>query len=338
MKLPASVKAEIKAVLSRTNGRRSVNYASNFSSSAWQYVLQLTDEDFFKIHPPEILATKGKKLGQFESTCQACGKPTRFISYSVGYTRYCPVGCGVSAFVEREKPEQRAARMKKMQKTMVRRYGAHCSVLAGIQDVAQLHSRKAYINSAKTRAARYGTAEARTPEQAARLKEITDRCVAGLRKTRMERPEIFTGQKYQRKVVKIKGRTFSVQGYEPQVLKYLIHSGRTPVETVNVQPFGIEYEEHGRTRVYIPDFRAKISGKWYVVEVKSTYTAGLEKNAKTMFYNLRRKSKAVCEQGHRFLTMIYDPKRDEVIEIQNIHDYSIREVRKFLDPDFLTLG
>ena len=337
MKLPAFVRAEIEAVLGRANGRRSVNYRSNFSSAAWQHVLQLTDEDFFKIRPPKTLASKGKKVGKFESRCERCGKPTRFISYTVGYTQYCATGCGVQAFAQRETTEERKARMEKMQNTMVEKYGAHCSVLAGLQDVSQLHSAAAYVNSAKTRERKYGTHNKRTPEQAARLKAITDRCVAGLRKTRMNNPNIFTGQKYQRKTIRIRGRIFSVQGYEPQVLKYLVQSGRTDVDTIEVQPFGIEYVEHGKTRLYIPDFRAKISGKWYVVEVKSNYTAGLVKNAKTMFYNLRRKSKAVCDAGHRFLTIVYDHKRDEFIEIQNIHNYSISEARKLLDPDFLTV-
>ena len=120
---------------------------------------------------------------------------------------------------------------------------------------------------------------------------------------------------------------YYVQGYEGQALKYLEAHRNLDVGSVEIEPKGFQYEEHGKSRVYIPDMRVKLGRLWYIVEVKSDYTAGLLKNGKTMFYNLRRKAKAVHEAGLRFLVLIYLPRSNEIVEVSDMQEKSIADIR-----------
>lgn len=220
---------------------------------------------------------------------------------------------------------------------MTQLYGAHCSVLAGIQSADQLHTPAAKRNQKRAMFEKYGRAGNRTAEQQAFVEACVSKQTAGFRHTLLTKG-IQRRNMYQRKTLRILGHEFQVQGYEYQVLEYLVQSGRVSVETVTTVVPGVPYVEHGKQRVYVPDFRAKLSNRWTTFEVKSTYTAGLHTNGKTMFYNLRRKSRAAAEAGHRILTVIYDNKCDEFVEIFNIHEYSIAEVRKLFDPNLFTFA
>ena len=102
MKIPKQVRLEIQSVLDKPNGTRSLRYRSNFTDYAWQYVSAMSWEELFNEFPPKQLATKGKKSGKYNCQCLRCGKPTRFISYTVGYTAYCDGSCGLLDWTERE--------------------------------------------------------------------------------------------------------------------------------------------------------------------------------------------------------------------------------------------
>lgn len=326
--IPKDVVKEIKDVLASPNGKRRIQFKCNFSERAWSYVLNISDIELFTLKPPEHLSTKGCKKGQYKSECLICKKPTRFISYTVGYARLCLNPACTNAFtIGKETKTQRRTRVANTQKTMLARYGAKCSAAAGLQTFEHLHTEEVYEKSRATWNANYGTPGKRTGAQKQRLEEKIKRTNQALKETRLRTPGLYTSQRYQRKTFTIHGRSFSIQGYEDHAIKHLVYSGQTSVNTIELAPKGFPYKEHGRDRVYLPDFRAKISNKWYVVEVKSTYTLGIEKGGKTMFYNLRRKSQAVKDAGYRILTMVYNHKTKEITEIENIHECSIRQVR-----------
>ncbi len=94
----------------------------------------------------------------------------------------------------------------------------------------------------------------------------------------MQRPEILIShsrKRYRRKDVVIGGVEFSLQGYEPQAVEYLINNyGVDPAILKGSVP-SIPYEHSGKLRRYIPDF---VVGD-LLIEVKSPYTAGMEGSA-----------------------------------------------------------
>lgn len=111
--------------------------------------------------------------------------------------------------------------------------------------------------------------------------------------------DFHSNRTYQFKIIKLKGKTFKVQGYEPQAIEYLHKCLNVPVDAIQVgsEVPSIPYTYKGKSHVYHPDMRVKIKGKWYLLEVKSTYTAGLKH--RTLWYNLKRKLGACSELGYR---------------------------------------
>lgn len=98
-----------------------------------------------------------------------------------------------------------------------------------------------------------------------------------------------------------------LQGYEPQVLLDLLQvHGFNPDDIVNGKDIAhYEYSEGHKRRNYYPDFFVRKNGKDFVVEVKSTYTAGLHDGTFHSFANLRRKAAAVEASGDRFVLAIH---------------------------------
>lgn len=70
--------------------------------------------------------------------------------------------------------------------------------------------------------------------------------------------------------MKVNGKIFQVQGFEPVVIRHLIGIGWE----VSQPALSIPYEYEGKQKMYIPDLVAiSPKGKRYIVEVKSAYTA-----------------------------------------------------------------
>ena len=107
---------------------------------------------------------------------------------------------------------------------------------------------------------------------------------------------------YQRKVVSVGGRKFSVQGYEPQFLRKL---HRTRPELLKEIKAGHEVPHFiyrdGKQRTYRPDFF--IPSLNLIVEVKSTHTAAGRPEWRN---NLRNKRKAVLKAGFEFRLCVFD--------------------------------
>lgn len=115
------------------------------------------------------------------------------------------------------------------------------------------------------------------------------------------------------KKITVYGKIFTnLQGYEPKALRYLVSKG-VPVENVSKPKVSIPYDDGtGKIRSYHPDFVVKMKeGPSVMVEVKSTWTAGLTGDETTYYHKystLLKKSVAVEKAGYRFMLLIMNEK------------------------------
>lgn len=328
MKVPKFVQREVSNVFT-LKGKRSIQYACNFSDKAWPYILQLTDEDLFLIHPP---AEINRGNGQFESKCLNCGNSTAFKGYTTGYRQFCSnKSCQLKYQWSTNYEANAKSRIEGMQKTMVKKYGTHACMLNKSLKEKQLQNSRFFTqskdNAVKARATsleRYGSK--------GKSEETISRAKASLQKTRLENPELYATSTYQRKEVRIKRRKFSVQGYEGEALSWLANNG-LDISSVKVNSVSVKYKDTGnQERVYISDFEGMFKRKRTVFEVKSDYTAGLLKSGKTMFYTLKRKAKAMKEQGYRFVVIIMDSKHVGSL-ITDFESKTLTEVRRLVHKE-----
>jgi transposase-like protein len=106
---------------------------------------------------------------------------------------------------------------------------------------------------------------------------------------------------YRLRDVVIKGRTFSVQGFEPQALEHLVKEGMDVNSiSVGVNVPTISYRFKGKDKKYFPDFYHKDSNTIY--EVKSVYTYKANK------YMNQKKAQATADAGYNHITLIFENK------------------------------
>jgi hypothetical protein len=126
------------------------------------------------------------------------------------------------------------------------------------------------------------------------------------------------------KNVRVDGRSFTVQGAEGIFLQYAsqyLHLSVNNVRTADRVPT-FKYEVGGKVHVYYPDF---IVGRKHIVEVKSTYTAGLTK-AKKARDRLRKKIAAVQNSGYRMSVFVMIGKHKSVLITRA--DYTKQELAR----------
>ena len=116
------------------------------------------------------------------------------------------------------------------------------------------------------------------------------------------------------KVVKIKGRTMALRGYEPQALKLLIKEGYDVrdirIDSENKTP-RIHYNFKDGRHIYRPDFYLK--KEKLIVEVKSKATLGLEPypfrnglSASDLFNKTKAKARRCMVKGYAFRLIVLD--------------------------------
>lgn len=150
--------------------------------------------------------------------------------------------------------------------------------------------------------------------------------VKAFRKTMMSRygvpyalqnPDIFqkmVESSYNKKVFTLKGRKFTVQGYEPAAIRILVKDFGVDPKTINDSPPYFDYtNSNGKPARYFPDLQ--VGDK--IVEVKSVYTVGADAN-------LNLKLRAVQALGYTPVLMVinksqtlnkrykYDPESGQV--------------------------
>lgn len=121
----------------------------------------------------------------------------------------------------------------------------------------------------------------------------------------MQHADVFyrsNTRRYRRKSITIGGRRYGgLQGFEPFALRWLIE--KHDARILNKADLSFNYRFRDQTRVYFPDIVARVNGKRVVVEVKSTYTAGLTSGAgwQERFEQLCAKARSV---GPCFLLIV----------------------------------
>lgn len=108
---------------------------------------------------------------------------------------------------------------------------------------------------------------------------------------------------FQQKEIRIKGKLFrGLQGYEPAALNFLVETLGVRVTRLSVGDIGsFNYSFKGKVRKYYPDVRL---GSTFI-EVKSTFTAGIQGQRKTESYRmLQAKMSAVEREGYQCVCMI----------------------------------
>lgn len=131
--------------------------------------------------------------------------------------------------------------------------------------------------------------------------------------------------------VKVNGKSFDVQGYEPHAIRWLVEEAGVSVKDIRTTKLPVfDYKIQGEQRRYYPDMLVK--GK-YVVEVKSMFVAGitstkyaLGKTPKQLWDTLRAKARAVERQGFVFRLLVIDKKGNRVSMPKEWRRYSHSQI------------
>jgi hypothetical protein len=123
----------------------------------------------------------------------------------------------------------------------------------------------------------------------------------GCRKCNLMKSGWVGGKK---KEMKLNGIYVTVQGYEPQAIRWILKNTNIEQHEINMKPKVFKYFDSVRKveRDYVPDF--SIDSKNIIVEVKSILTIGAKKNTVFSFDNIKDKAKAVIQEGYRFNLML----------------------------------
>jgi hypothetical protein len=105
------------------------------------------------------------------------------------------------------------------------------------------------------------------------------------------------------------GKTFSVQGYEDMAMHYLLKWGIPVKYLVCEKMRNFIYTQNKVEHYYYPDLRIRHNDQKLYIEVKSAYTAGLEKGT-TVDPVVLSKGKAVVKAGYLFLLLVMRPNKD----------------------------
>ena len=134
----------------------------------------------------------------------------------------------------------------------------------------------------------------------------------------------LSSARYKRHVLELNGVSFRVQGYEPYVLRLLNSKG---INGKHIKVYGRTFEDYDTGRMYRPDIIVKRKG--LIIEVKSTYTAGLHKNGTQMWKQLVANSRLVASEGESLTLIIVQPKTGYVA-IKDPHKLTRTQARRLI--------
>lgn len=180
-------------------------------------------------------------------------------------------------------PNQSAEVRAKYKKTCLDKYGVPSTMM--VKSVRR--------KAVKTTLARYGV------ENVSQNREVYNRML---------------NSRYGRKETVIKGKKFIYQGWEHLAIQHLVDRG-IKVKNIDVEEVPtVRYRHEGKNRIYHPDFLVNCSFGDVLVEVKSTYTAGIRRaQDKDMFRVMKAKARACVKQGYTFRLIIVLSKKESVI-------------------------
>lgn len=288
-----------------------------------------------------------------------CGERTAFLNMKQGFGAYCSRACSNKSEATRAKAKKTLKRNygvahpmqsdkihRKFKATMKKRHGVTYSgesvkllnksrathkALYGSATPLQVEAAKA--KSRSTSQLRYGTDNPMQSDKVQRKHRRTCLDRYGVSYTHQHRPILEKQQKsgFTIKTIRCKGRVFKCRGYEPAVIKHLVASGVDPkkVLTTSKEKIGsFKYKgTDGKQHVYHPDIRVGRN----VIEVKSTYTAGLTYTKSGLFSMVRRKGRAVVRDGFKFTLAVVTVK-GEVFLIKDAHLKTRKQVTAEVFP------
>lgn len=143
--------------------------------------------------------------------------------------------------------------------------------------------------------------------------------------------------RYKVKKVVLQGITHSVLGYEPVAIKWLVEKG-VKESAIHPNPQTVPYQDpvNKRNRQYHPDIEVRTRRGKTLVEVKSTYTAGLTKGKSWMWKILQAKANGVREHtGKPLKVLICSDTRvlcvltgvDQMTRKEALHYYESTRIR-----------
>lgn len=132
----------------------------------------------------------------------------------------------------------------------------------------------------------------------------------------------MSNARYKRYDVTVGESTFKVQGYEPYVLRLLEARG---VKGKHIEVYGRTFEDYDTGRMYRPDIVVK--RKQLIIEVKSTYTAGLNKNGSKLWKQLVANSRLVSSEGESLTLVVVQPKKGYLV-VKDPHTLTRAQVRR----------
>ncbi len=257
-----SVNYELYQVLSNRHGSQTYRYSSGSG---------LNSEILFNFLLPDA-----------EASCRECGKETVFKNFKIGYSPYCGFSCANT---------KGGVRRTLCVSTLQKNYG----VTVPSKSAAVRGRMKA------TTMDRYGVDN---PQKDSSIRERSKATIIkrfGVENA-MQVPEVLakhSRKRYRRKLLEIGGVEFSLQGYEPQAVEYMMaHYGVDPIRLKGSVP-SIPYTDGGKLRRYIPDF---VVGD-LLIEVKSTYTAGIDGSA-MLRDQMEAKLSGACVAGYNTLLLV----------------------------------
>ena len=225
-----------------------------------------------------------------------------------------------------------AATLEKMQHTMLERYG-----VTGSWGSVELRE-----NFYDTMESRYGVRRAAHLESTIKALEDfnsdTKRKKAAKIKYRKTMEESYgknwrqvmadhmATARYKWHELTLHGVEFKVQGYEPYAIRHLVGNGIHPKR---IKTYARIFEaDNGR--MYRPDI--VVPSRKLVIEVKSVYTAGLQKGAASthMWKRLQANSALVHAEGEDLQVMVIFPKSADYVLLTNPHTLSHKEACSLL--------
>lgn len=134
---------------------------------------------------------------------------------------------------------------------------------------------------------------------------------------------------FERKIVKIAGRRYSLQGFEPQALQYMIDRGANPKNIAADVSQGkptFKYKFEGKIRTYIPDFYHTTKNR--VIEVKSVWTFGLSPSQGSgPFKKNAAKARAAIAAGYNFLLILMDREGNRLQLPEGWYNMKLKDVQ-----------
>lgn len=128
------------------------------------------------------------------------------------------------------------------------------------------------------------------------------------------------------KTIKIQGKTFHLQGYEPQTMKALDSKFKFYAQSRIPQ---ILYRLNGKCRAYYPDLFASYKDKDILIEVKSSWYLGIGRPPE-VFKEFKTKMKASSKTYTTTLALFLKSRRSFVL-VPHPHRYTLEDFTNLYD-------